>query len=240
MEFSFSLTRGQLYRLFLFLVCCEIAFVALYAVDQLLGSPIWTIQRLVDLDHEQNIPTWFSVIQLFFIGLLITLKAFRRQPGRDPSRPLLLLAAGAFVFLSLDEAASIHESVTQALLHIEQLPRFEGDHGMWIPIYGGLILLALAIGLPGIRLMWAHHRAALLVAGGGAGVFVFGAVGLEIISYQYLTPGTPMYALEVGVEEFLEMLGASLMLYGSVLFNMDAAPAVEAIDIDEPALARAA
>jgi len=51
------------------------------------------------------------------------------------------------------------------------------------------------------------------------GFFLLGGVGLEAIGYQFLRSGsTPLlYSAEVALEEFLEMSGASITLYGTIL-----------------------
>jgi len=53
----------------------------------------------------------------------------------------------------------------------------------------------------------------------GMGFVVLGGVGLEAIGYQFLRSGsTPLlYSAEVALEEFLEMSGASVTLYGAIL-----------------------
>ena len=52
---------------------------------------------------------------------------------------------------------------------------------------------------------------------------MLGGVGLEIISYQFLREDETslFYIVEVAFEEFLEMLGASLILYGAILFSSE-------------------
>jgi hypothetical protein len=53
------------------------------------------------------------------------------------------------------------------------------------------------------------------MAAAGAAVYVTGAAVLESIGYKMLSAGsTPsLYRAEVALEEFFEMMGASLILY---------------------------
>ena len=53
----------------------------------------------------------------------------------------------------------------------------------------------------------------------GCGVLVLGAVGVEILGYEFLNnahTGSGYYT-ETAIEEFLEMFGTSIILYGAVL-----------------------
>ena len=70
--------------------------------------------------------------------------------------------------------------------------------------------------------MWTYFQPETLMIATGIAVFLFGAVVLEIISYQFLHDGaTPLlYLAEVTFEEFLEMSGGSLILYGTIRFAM--------------------
>lgn len=53
----------------------------------------------------------------------------------------------------------------------------------------------------------------------GFAILLIGAVVLEVIGYQYLR-GVPslshLYPLEVALEEFLEMIGVSIAVYGAI------------------------
>lgn len=68
----------------------------------------------------------------------------------------------------------------------------------------------------------------------GAGVFLLGAVVLEIIAYEFLAD-EPLfyYILEVAAEEFLEMLGATSILCGAAFYVLGAeAQPVTVKDVD--------
>ena len=200
-------------KLFFGLILVEMCLVLLFFSDWKRGT--------FDLDGEANIPTWFSSIQLFLIGAVF-LPMTRRQEAHHIFRPLLLSIVGAgFIFLSLDEAARIHETITRSLRHVEWIPRFKGDHGIWVAFYltigSGIALASWRDGLA----MWRFSRSAALAMITGIGVYVLGGVGLEVISYQFLLDGTPqLYRAEVALEEFMEMAGASLVLYGALLLDL--------------------
>jgi len=59
-----------------------------------------------------------------------------------------------------------------------------------------------------------------LIAAAGAAIYVTGAAVLESVGYKMLSAGSTLslYRAEVAVEEFFEMMGASLILYAVLLF----------------------
>lgn len=206
----------DLSRFFLLLVSFEIVLLAVYFLDMLLGSPVWFFQRLVNIDGENSIAAWFSSMQLFLIGVLLFLWGWRHRPGPGPNRWFIMLGAGGFFFLSADEALFIHESITEALLKYEWLFRFEGGHGIWIPIYLSILVVLIALSWRQFWRFWNHHRRTFLLMAAGAGTFLFGAVGLEVASYEFIPDDSALYLVEVAAEEFLEMLGANIILYASM------------------------
>ena len=57
----------------------------------------------------------------------------------------------------------------------------------------------------------------------GFAIFLLGVVGLEVISFQFLRgEDVPqyLYRLEVAIEEFLEMIGITIVLYGAVQLSL--------------------
>ncbi len=187
------------------------------------GVP-WTIVReLLDLDNEIALATWFATVQLFAVGAILLLTAWTNN-GKNHSLPTILALGGLlFVFLSADEGGSIHERIT---LFMEERGLdsllFPGNHGGWISVYAGLgliffLLAGLYLRRP-LRRMWQQFTRESLIVLGGFGAIALGAVGFEIISYLFLRSGstTGLYHLEVAIEEFLEMAGASIILYATL------------------------
>lgn len=105
----------------------------------------WTIKPWFDLDGEVSILTWHSSSQLLVSGLFI-LAAFRfRRPG-SPRLGFYLLVGLGLIFLSADEASSIHEKLTPLSEKYAQfVPLIRGNQGAWITIYGVIFALILVI-----------------------------------------------------------------------------------------------
>lgn len=76
---------------------------------------IWGLRRLFDLDEENNVPTYFSSLQLLAAAILLGLIACHEAQIRSPWRWHFGVLAVGFVALSLDEMASIHEALLARL-----------------------------------------------------------------------------------------------------------------------------
>ena len=206
------------------LLLFELALVGAYLVDVMLDHPIKTLSAFINLDDEATLPNWFSTTQLFLIGAVFWRRGRQTLPFTHPSRTFWYLAAAVFVFLSLDEAAAVHEKMTHVLKQFFWVPRFNGDHGIWIPFYVTVSVVAVIATKSQLQAIWKQGRHEFILMGVGALVFLAGAVGLEIISYQYLREGAPSmwYHAEVALEELFEMSGASLILYGAIQYSRHA------------------
>jgi len=221
MEVRLAFSNNQLNKLLYGLVAIEVLFVLIFFIDYLLGTPIWIIHTYFYLDGEMNIPAWFSSIQLSLVGIVFLLRAYQPVSSDYPSPVFMLMLGAGFLFLSADELTKIHETFSKTLKSIEWVPRFKGGNGLWISVY---LLLCLTFVLTTYRhfcAMWNLYRKESFFMMTGIMVFLLGAVGFEIISYQFLRDDTSsmLYQVEVAVEEFLEMMGISLVLYGSILFS---------------------
>ena len=178
-------------------------------------SGLVSFVRLFDLDTEANVPTYYSVLQLACAAvLLMVIGADARQRGARFARHWLLLGV-LFWFLSLDELAQIHESlsrVVRARLHVDGMLHFA-----WVIPYGvftaaaGLAYLPFLMHLPERTrrlVVWA----ALIFLGGAAGMELYGGFLHARLGVAELGASTA-YMTEVLVEEGMEMFGIALFIY---------------------------
>jgi hypothetical protein len=71
-----------------------------------------------DLRQENNLPTWYSSSSLLFSAALLALIAKARREAGDREAIYWVILAIAFTFLSIDEAASLHEKTIKPLRHL--------------------------------------------------------------------------------------------------------------------------
>ena len=171
------------------------------------------LRQLFRLNAEGNISSWYATALLLGCALLLACIAGGTATARMPFARHWWGLAAIFVFLSLDEAISIHESFdgwAQTALGTRGLLLYA-----WAIPYA---LFALAVALAYLRLLLSLPRTIRLVFLLAGAVYVGGAVGFEPIQ-GYITTiqgrqGGVAHAATVAVEEVLEMLGAVLFIYG--------------------------
>lgn len=156
-----------------------------------------------DLDQEGNVPTWFSTILLYSIAGISYLILVNVQRTDDCRKETLFwgMLCAAFLFLSFDEAAQIHE-----LLDDLQLVK-------WVFVYAPFVILFLYFYFYFLYCEKCERsfRNWLTV---GILLYIGGGYLLEMLTY-FLQP-LPAYLgeLEPLFEEVSEMVGAVLILVG--------------------------
>lgn len=198
----------------------ELTLVLIYVSLVLLGMAEHRLMKFFDLDEEANLPAWFSSIQLLAIGMLFLLLYLKKAFHPSISSRFVLFIAMAFIFLSLDEAASVHERVTRILKDVSWFPSFRGNHGRWVFIYAAVGALIAPFSVRHVMRIWKCHRREAMIIAFGIFLLGMGAVGLEVISFEFLRSRIPSIAdtIEIAAEEFSEMAGASIILYGALGF----------------------
>ena len=93
----------------------DLAVGALYVANLAAGRPWQKLNLFLDLDHEGNLPAWFSSLQWAAVAALFAYVAYEANRRKHRASTALLLLAGLFLFLSMDEASSVHERLTAGL-----------------------------------------------------------------------------------------------------------------------------
>jgi hypothetical protein len=179
--------------------------------DPVLNHVKESLVRLMWVDGEANIPSWFSASLLLAAASLLAIIAAAewRIGGQEVTKWWVL--GLIFLFLSLDETAQLHE------LSIVPVREWTGATGFlyyaWILPAGVCVGLFAVAYLRFLRRLSARTRSLLLWAGA---IYVGGALGVESLSgWQAAAHGERNlpYHLIVTVEESCEMIGVVLFIY---------------------------
>jgi len=203
LDFSFHRLRSTIWSI-------SIATIALGVFQQLYdhwwgGPKIFVFGALLNFDGEKSLPTLWSVLLLIFAAFLIFLNGVAEPRRRWRSRWSLLFAI--FIFLSIDEFASIHEQLVSVLAPYG----FTGFlRYSWVIPYGILSLLLGAFYAPFLLALPGRVRWRAILAGG---VYIAAALGLETVGGYCATLGDrTCFRLEVIAEESGEIVGMTLFI----------------------------
>lgn len=176
----------------------------------------YRLTEFFDVGIEANIPTIYSTLQLGLASAVSALVAvvIVRQKGRDSGYWYGL--AIAFLFLSFDEGATIHETVGY---YTEK--RFENLatgylYFIWIIPYGIGVMWFVAAYFPFLLRLPKRTAIGLVISGA---IFVGGAIGVESISAAVYEAAAQLerrpleYYLLYSLEEFMEMFGIALFIF---------------------------
>jgi len=182
------------------------------------------IADLFYLNAERNIPTLYSSCALIVASMLL---AFIANIHRSANRAWILWAVLAciFLFLSIDEMASIHEKLgkkvkadteTSGLLYYA-----------WVIPYG-IALIGFVAAYAKFLLALPKKTMWLFIVSGG--LFVGGALGFEMLggwqAEQFGNQGL-VYTILFTCEEVLEMVGVALFIYTLTDYLLEIKPRLQ-------------
>lgn len=183
-------------------------------------APMTTDGRVAafDLEGEGSLAVWFSCATLEAAALVAWAAwAMRRHTPGEKGPRILLVAAGCWLVMSIDECGSLHEAFKE-LMSRGTGHRLHGDGTVWWVIAYGIVLSAV-----GCRLVWELRRSPEAIAAlcGAGGVYVVAVLAelAWIIPHKGET--------EVMLEEGCEMLGNLCLLLSMGFYARHAALAAE-------------
>ena len=173
-----------------------------------------SLMRIFHMDYERNVPTWFSSSQLLMVGAvwaILGVHLARRQQAIWP----VVAASAAFIFLSMDEAAQVHERIST--LCDALLPNGSRD-GTDFSRTGVWMLILPPIGLVGF-LLWLRAARPVFLGHRGRGKMLLGVLifftAVTIPEYVFnFYHETHWASLLVFFEELGEMVGVTFLLWG--------------------------
>ena len=215
LKVAFTIQPMKVCRILLVLVICLVlvSFIG-RSSEQIFGFENDFLQELVrqfDVSREKNIPTWYSSMALIGSSLLLGFIAFAKKTAKAPYAGHWSALSIIFVYLSIDEAAVIHERLNQPLRQMLGIGDVVLDSwvlfGAVFVTIGFLVYVKFLIHLP--------KKTRCLFLGAGA-IFVGGALGVESVNTYFKRlygDETLIFATLTSVEEFFEMAGIIVFIY---------------------------
>ncbi len=200
-------------RIILLFIICDVLIVAAYLLAQSFDLSNDWLMDFLDIDNENNLPAWYSSVKLLVIGLLLLVYTLSGE-NRSGKYRLRFLLPMIFILLSLDEIAMLHESLGTFSDFL--LPRGT-RRGTAFRVTG---IWMFVLGVPFIGLMtWLvmdfyrqiNESEVIRKLVAGLVIFLTAALFIEIFS-NYYRRGIG-YLVQVSLEEFGEMIGATIILW---------------------------
>ncbi|MEN6621566.1 MAG: hypothetical protein ABFD50_08475 [Smithella sp.] len=189
-------------RLLIFLLSVVLLLVAAHLISNQ-SSP--EFHQEFDFNAEGNVPTWFSTILLFCIASN-SFRIYQADSGDQNKVRINQLFWGvmsaAFLFLSLDEGAQLHEI-------------FENQHRIkWIFVYAPFVILFIFLTY---YYLYCENcdRSFRRWLSWGLVLYISGTFLFEFTSYLPSPLSPVMQETEYVIEESLEMVGVIVILTGT-------------------------
>lgn len=220
MEQGTPFWKKNLNNIFAVLVFSGVTMILVYLIFQgiRIQNPFFEnrwIFQMFDVGHEFNLPTFFSGMLFFVLSASALICAmydkFLQKPKKEWS-PWILISA-ILLFLSLDELIQVHEQLTY---HTQYILR--GVSGFfyfaWVIPYGIMVAFLSFYLIPFFLNLPRYTQNIILL---GAGVFILGALGMEMIGARFYEIGGvyhPGFIVASSVEEIMEIAGQLIAVFG--------------------------
>lgn len=171
--------------------------------------------RQFDLNGEGNLGAWFESFLLLCSALTVVLIALDARERNNPMATRWGVFAAGLLVMAVDETAQVHNTVSGGLRH------GFGTSGLlyhaWVLPALVVVAVAFVYLLPLVREVPLEFQGRLFLA---AGVYVGGAIGLEILGGPLRTLGKESlpYQMIMTLEEVCELAG--LLLLMATLFRL--------------------
>ena len=181
-----------------------------------------------DLNIEKGYGTYFSTVQLFFLGVCVLIVSHELSKDANPVPKVWEwnVFGAIFLLISLDECLGIHDKIgVEVAGTLARWPIFSSVF-VWLWIYAPLIIAVIVFFIRFFMRMTGKYKEA-------RGFFYTGlfswitALGLEAIARKSTLPRH----LLIATEEGLEMVGATFFLLGvGMCINMTESKPIEQKD----------
>lgn len=168
--------------------------------------------KLFFVDAENNIPSTYSSLTLILSSVLLAVIAVAKYREKDSYALYWKGLSLIFLYLSIDEAASIHEISGR---HIRSFLGIDSGifYFAWVIPAAVLVFIFILVYLRFLFSLPTKTRVLFIVAGI---IFISGALGVESIGGWYSSTYSKLsfiYVVIATIEEALEMFGILLFNY---------------------------
>jgi hypothetical protein len=193
-----------------------------FLLNYLIGGPSGFVTHQINLNGEANLTAWYSSAKLLGVALLLALTSHRRFLEGDSRWIIVAAVSLAFLMLSADETAQVHEWLGQRTDAFLPDGTREGTvfgyTGIWMFVLGVPFAIALFGALYWLKGVFAIAPGSLALFAAGAGLLLLGALGVEF-TQNMAEPDSLGMILSILAEEFLEMVGVTVMLWAA--YNLE-------------------
>ncbi len=212
------ITQKKLNFLLVGLITFEVLIVIIYLGSILVsGKPYPPF----DMNGQMTISSLLQALHLFVIGLIPLILLFQEWHSKIyPSRWFKLTFGILLIYGAIDEVWKIH-------LQLKNWIPWLGERG-WLQLYIVLFIMPLIIFYSELRFLWRSYRKETFLALLGMFIFGIGGFGAEVFkdiakpllslffTQDFLT--TFIEKFRIAFEEFFELIGENLVVYGFLLF----------------------
>ena len=196
------------------LYLADLAVAALAVFGFVLAAVGLADGTFLKVGEETNLPTWYSASQLLLAGLLLLPLVARDVRRAAVGSWPLLLGPVFFFFLSLDEAAMVHERLGD-WLQAETGAGAGLRTGPWMFVYVPIILVVLWATVRAYRPYWRGRPRLIGLAVAGVAILGLSAVGLEFVA-NFVGEGSAAQKALGFAEEVGETLGVTTLVWAVV------------------------
>ncbi|VVB92377.1 Uncharacterised protein [uncultured archaeon] len=162
-------------------------------------------------------PTWYESIALLVCAILLAVIAFAKKRGNDKYQFHWSVLSIFFLYLSIDEAAQIHELFNVFLFSFSSYRIF---HFPWVIIGIPIVIIFIITYMKFLINLPKNIRFLFILAGI---FFVGGSLGMELVGgwYEFANGKENLiYAMISTIEESLEMIGTAFFVYALTYISL--------------------
>lgn len=197
---------------------CDVLIIIMYLGNHFINYPFDWFSDFIDIDNENNLPAWYSAIQLFILSIFLGIFAIDFSDSKNQLTRLVWFVPLLFLFMSLDEIAMIHETLGEysdfLLAGGSRRNTPFRVTGIWMFLFGIPVFILLTAMIFYLKQKFNNIPGVIKKYYLGLIVYVGSAAGIEIFSNFYRSGSA--YLTQVCIEEFGEMLGVTILLWATL------------------------